>query len=205
MTTDDLEFQISQYVDGTLSDAERAEVEALLEQDAAAREMLVEHRRVTENLRANRLSPAIDLDALARRVAGVIDAEEARRDGAYSLRWVRRFVPVALAASVLIGFALMSRTGAPKSPVDPMIGPVVNSVAPAPPGVMEVTGPQIPKPDGGAVANITVGPAPGTDPAHPAGVAQETPGTGPRVIYLGQSRPATPDQSTTQPSDKPLY
>jgi len=50
MITEDLEFQISQYTDGTLPAAERAALEARLVDDAEAREMLAEYRRLGERL-----------------------------------------------------------------------------------------------------------------------------------------------------------
>lgn len=47
----DLEFAISRYLDGTLDQQECAELELRLAEDAAAREMLAEQRRLTDFLR----------------------------------------------------------------------------------------------------------------------------------------------------------
>jgi anti-sigma factor RsiW len=99
-----LEFVISQYIDGTLSDAERLELEALLANDPAARALLEQHRKLDEALRAMPV-PAVRWELLAKRIGHAV-AEADAPAASYRL-FARRFVmPTALAASLLIACGL---------------------------------------------------------------------------------------------------
>ena len=51
MEMQDLEFSISQYLDGTLGESERVALEAKLKTDAAAEALLVEYRALDQTLR----------------------------------------------------------------------------------------------------------------------------------------------------------
>jgi anti-sigma factor RsiW len=95
-----LEFVISQYVDGTLSEAERIQLEALLANDAAARALVEQHRKLNEALRATPM-PAVRWELLAERIGNAVAEAEAPA-ASYRL-FARRFVmPLAMAASLLI-------------------------------------------------------------------------------------------------------
>ena len=106
MTREQLEFQISQYVDGTLSPAEVAALEATLTNDADARAVLEDFRKVDATLKTTEIPlPAINWDRLAEHISAAV-AEEDRATTSIPIRawWVRR---IAIAAAVLIAAGLV--------------------------------------------------------------------------------------------------
>jgi anti-sigma factor RsiW len=108
MTRDELEFRISQYLDGTLAAGERAALEDRLATDADARAVLDEYRRLETVLKAAP-APAIHWDRFAEQVcAAVADAEEEPAQ-TYRIGWVRTMASLALAAAVLIGIGFAIR------------------------------------------------------------------------------------------------
>jgi anti-sigma factor RsiW len=154
----DREFLISQYADGTISDADRAALESLLSRDAEARQALADERRLTEFLStAGAPMQAVDWDALAARIsAAVADAEEP----APSYRLMPWWSParLALAASVLIASAIgvsvyMSTQRASTVPTQRV------AVVTPPKSVSIVTGPVAEAAPNG-VAEVSIGPAP---------------------------------------------
>src|SRR5947208_8726835 len=109
MDREALEFQISQYADGTLPAGDVAALEARLADDAEAREMLAEYRRLDAHL-ARHLPPMpnVNWDRLAAHLSTAVAAEAdavpvvAGRIGpasASTWTWRSRF---AIAASVAI-------------------------------------------------------------------------------------------------------
>jgi anti-sigma factor RsiW len=101
MTREQLEFQISQYVDGTLSPAEVAALSGMLASDAEARALLEDFRKVDATLKTTELPlPAINWDRFADHISAAV-AEEDRATTSTPIRawWVRR---IAIAAAVLI-------------------------------------------------------------------------------------------------------
>lgn len=152
MNADEVEFLISQYVDGTLDAAQSAALLKRLETDASARALLSEHRRTQEVLRRHASMPvALDWDRLADRISEHIDesvAAERRR----ALRipvgaWLSRAAAV---AAVLVVAALARQAW--RAPVEPgsadsatvarvlevSIPPLADQPAPAGPRVIEV-------------------------------------------------------------------
>ncbi len=99
MTHDELEFSISQFLDGTLAVDEEAALKARLERDAEARALLEEHRRLTALLKAQPL-PEVNWDALASHLSKAVAREEAPAQS-YRLFNVSPRV-MALAASILV-------------------------------------------------------------------------------------------------------
>jgi hypothetical protein len=73
MTPDELEFNICQYLDGTLPDAQRIALEALLEQDAAARWLLDEHRKLDAAMKSVLPLPELPWDRLANHFANAVE------------------------------------------------------------------------------------------------------------------------------------
>jgi anti-sigma factor RsiW len=71
MTHDQLEFAISQYLDGTLPAEEKAALERCVASDAAARRMLEEHVALHQLLQAEEI-PAVQWDRLARRISDAL-------------------------------------------------------------------------------------------------------------------------------------
>jgi len=151
----DREFLISQYADGTISDADRAALEAILAQDADARALLAGEQRLTRFLSAaNAPMQVVHWDALAARISAAVDRAE---EPAPSYRLVSRWSPVgmALAASLLIASSIgisvylsTQHTGA----VLPQQTAIANPV-------LIVTGPVAEAAPNG-VAEVSIGPAP---------------------------------------------
>src|SRR5688500_20230694 len=100
MTRDELEFSISQYLDGTLGEAEEAALETRLASDADARALLGEYRRLDRTLKAAPL-PAFDYGALSDRISAAV-AREDEPAQSYRLHWVRTAAGLAIAACVVI-------------------------------------------------------------------------------------------------------
>lgn len=74
MTPDELEFAISQYVDGTLPADETAALEALLATDAAARQLLAEYRSLDQVIVASAAPlPALDWAKVSAQISGAVD------------------------------------------------------------------------------------------------------------------------------------
>lgn len=100
MITQELEFQISQYLDGTLAGAELAALEERLATDSSTRQLLAEYRQLDLSLRSAPLPP-IDFDALSDRITASV-ARQPEPAQSYRLPWSRAFVGFAVAASVLL-------------------------------------------------------------------------------------------------------
>src|SRR5688572_14155868 len=108
MDLEQLEFQISQHLDGTLPAAERAALLQRIESDPVARELFETHRRIDAELRTGLRTPAVNWDRLAEHLsARVAEADEAQAP-APTLKptFVRRMMPFAIAAMVLIALGL---------------------------------------------------------------------------------------------------
>ena len=106
MTRDELEFAISQYLDGTLAEAEVSALEERLATDAEARAILAEYRRLDTVLKAAP-RPALDWEALGDRISQAV-AEQEPPAQSYRLHWVKTVSVLAVAAAVLvaIGFGI---------------------------------------------------------------------------------------------------
>jgi anti-sigma factor RsiW len=102
--TEDLEFSISQYVDGTLPDAERMSLEIRLQQDREAQAILAEYRALSVHLAQALPLPNVRWDVLAQSISSAIDAQAEQTEQAYRMpAWIRFAArPLAIAASVLI-------------------------------------------------------------------------------------------------------
>jgi anti-sigma factor RsiW len=161
MTRDELEFSISQYLDGGLGARERDELETRLATDGEARAMFAEYESLQKTLTAAPL-PDVRWDALAEHVS----AQVARQPmPAQSHRIARWFSParLAIAASVLIaagiGFSILRSGPTSDSTRAKPISIVVNDEAPtANPISVSAATPTI---------EIAIGPSPSTDGGEP--------------------------------------
>lgn len=129
MTRDELEFAISQYLDGNLAESEESALESRLSTDADARALLAEYRGLDRALRAAPL-PAVDWDALAGRIrhAVAVQGEPAQ---AYRLHWVRTAGALALAACVVVAVSLgIRRLQSPTMPQTVIVNPKPTQLAP---------------------------------------------------------------------------
>lgn len=105
MTLDDLEFSISQYLDGTLAPAERDALETRLGSDAEARALFAEYEALQRVL-AHAPLPAVRWDGLAERISAAV-ARQPEPLQSYNLsRWLRPGRLAAAAASVLVAGSL---------------------------------------------------------------------------------------------------
>ncbi|HZK80622.1 MAG TPA: hypothetical protein VFC46_06130 [Humisphaera sp.] len=117
MTDEQLEFSISQYLDGTLPETERGSLERRLNEDADARALLAEYRKLNVVLKSGAGLPSINWESFAMAISSAVDAAEAEQKEQITRRfrmpgWVRTVVaPMAMAASILvatgIGFHLI--------------------------------------------------------------------------------------------------
>jgi anti-sigma factor RsiW len=163
MTRDELEFQISQYLDDMLSPGERAALELILASDGEARAMLAEYRRLDEHLSRDLPLPNVKWEQLAEHLsAAVAEVDEepvvVGRIGAASSAWTWRS-RLAIAASIvlvlgsgLLLFDANRRGGGHGSPMTPDV--------PAAPLASMVLGPQAEPATGPVMQQITVGPSP---------------------------------------------
>jgi len=117
MAREELEFLISQYVDGTLAEGERVALEARLRDDAEARALLEEERSLTAGLKSLKAvvpAPSVNWDLLAERISASVargpvlaatEAEEPEAASSYRigrLRGPARWGLLTLAASVVL-------------------------------------------------------------------------------------------------------
>jgi len=109
MQRDDLEFLISQYVDGTLVGGKREALEARLKLDPGARAVLTEYRALDAQLKA---LPRLDVrwDSLAEQISVAVAEAEAPAQS-YRIadyRWANRWVAVAAAVLIAAGTAFVA-------------------------------------------------------------------------------------------------
>jgi len=109
MIDEQLQFQISQYLDGHLVEADRLALESRLKTDPEARRVLEEYRRINTLLDAALPMPEMDWDKLTHRISAAVGQgvpAELVAVEAQSQTWAWYWRPVALAAVVLIVAAI---------------------------------------------------------------------------------------------------
>ena len=149
-TRDQLEYAISQYLDGTLPPVESAALEERFAVDAEAHEVLTEYRALDEALKTALPVPTVAWDRLHAHLSEAVSREEAPVRH-YSLHRYVRYGSVVLAACVAVVFGvvfLSQHTSEPGStrpqPIAIVVGPQVET---APQQVV-------------SVAQVSIGPAP---------------------------------------------
>jgi anti-sigma factor RsiW len=156
MATEQLQFSISQYADGTLPEDERIALERLLADDTDAQALLADDRSLTDLLRAGPL-PEVRWDRLAESISAAIDEQQEQRIAQASW-WMRHRIPsgLALAASILLAVGLSIHFLSPAHSPVANHGPVKNlgtqTVA-----MLNVQGPQEDAPAGPEVTQISIG------------------------------------------------
>jgi len=159
MLSPELEFAITQYLDGALAPQAKAEVEQLLRDNPQAQALLDEYRKLDALIvSAATPLPNVDWPALSKQIAAAVALADRAEQSArvYRIGWVAKPSGwLALAASLLIaiGATVIVVRSRAVAPVDPhMIGPMpVSPVASA-----QVIGPRIEVPAGSSVAQVTV-------------------------------------------------
>jgi negative regulator of sigma E activity len=155
MTPDQLEFSISQYIDGALAPLEQAALEEMLATDATARALLEEYRKLDALVKRAPAAPAIEWDRLANQICEFVAREPAPAVRSYTMPWVRAFERIAVAASVLLVFALGMISYRSHRHAEP-------SRAGGPVQVV-VFGPQIEPASSPLVQQVAIGPAPAAE------------------------------------------
>jgi len=135
VTRDELEFAISQYLDGALAEAEVSALEERLATDAEARAMLAEYRRLEIVLKAAP-RPALDWEALGDRITQAVAGQEPPAQS-YRLHWVKTVSVLAVAATVLVAVGFGIRLLQP-GPTDRPNGQFAGTHPPRQPIVIEV-------------------------------------------------------------------
>src|SRR3712207_3228494 len=105
MAGDNLEYAISQYIDGTLPPLERDALEEQLAADAEARATLEEYRRLDATMKQAMPLPEVAWDALTANIQQALAGEEApvRHYRLGAMGWTGR---LAIAASVLLAVSI---------------------------------------------------------------------------------------------------
>lgn len=146
-----LEFAISQYIDGTLDEGARTELEGLLAKDPDLQVVLEGHQNLTELLRSVP-APEVRWDSLSEAISLAIDEDLESRARRASW-WIQFRVPVGLAAAasiiLVVGIWLHYLVG-PKPTPTPNAVPTLNALI--------VQGPEADKPQGRQIADVSIGP-----------------------------------------------
>ncbi len=153
MIAEDLEFSISQYVDGSLPADERAAVEAALAADPAARAALAEHRQLNALLAT---PPAgLNWGRVASHLSSFAADEHDHVAVAGRIGWrsPMRIGSIAAVAVVAVTVGLLVHRGRPGTVV-------VTPVHAEAESVVVVSGPTEEPPAGPAEADVKIGPSP---------------------------------------------
>ena len=160
MDREQLEFQISQYVDGTLSPAEVAALEQTLAGDAEARATLEQFRKLDSLFKKTEIPlPAVDWDRFADHLSRAV-AEEDRATTSIPIRaaaevrgawWVRR-VAIAAVVALAAGVALLWPRHAGRQEIANLnVPPTPTAPAVA---IVQVGGPDVPTAAPSVVVNL---------------------------------------------------
>jgi negative regulator of sigma E activity len=149
---DELEYSISQYLDGMLGELEAAALEDRLANDAEARAVLAEYRELNDSLKRAMPLPAFDFDALAARISGAVADEEIPHRRMFIGTW-RMPAAFAAAASLILAIGIAVKLYSPRKPVN-----VNATVATVP--VVDVTGPKAEVAASAASVDVSINPAP---------------------------------------------
>jgi anti-sigma factor RsiW len=163
MISEQLEFQIAQYADGTLPAAEIAALDRELADNADARALLDEYRRLDATLKRELPVPAMNWDRLATHLCEAVAAEDRATT---TIAWpLRNWGKIAAAAAIILVVGtialLQLRPTAPVTtvlvnpPTSPQNGTPSTNVT----VVVVVTGPVAQTTDAAPVVEINVGPS----------------------------------------------
>lgn len=152
MIAEQLEFQISQYADGTLSPAETQALDQILRGDAEARKLLADYRQLNARLARSAALPSLRWDRLADRISSNISAQQTRpMTLAIAGRISTWSAGLKIAAAMLLActawLMVRHRSTAPVPNPSPAVS------------VTAITGPQAEVANGPAVTDVSVGPS----------------------------------------------
>ena len=181
MIDQQLEFQISQYLDGTLSPAQITALEERLASDPEAAALLEEYRRMDEVVKGSLPLPPVNWDRLAAHLSAAVAQEEAPVRH-YKLPAARFARAAALAAAVALAAGIFFMIPERQTGNSPDAG-------------MVVVGPSAQQAAGAPVQVVTISPGPEAAEleAHTAEVAVSRPPT----ILIASSGKSVQDTSPT--------
>jgi hypothetical protein len=176
MISEDFEFVVSQFADGTLAGAELESARVRIEGDADATALLAEYRRVDAMVSASSVMPAIDFDRLHAHLCSAIDADRPAVAGRIGFGSWRAWSAVAAGILVAVGVGSMVH----RSGITPSGGVKTSPIAVVPQtqkppgqngpgesqpvgiqsGQMLVVGPTVESPAGPGSVEISIGPSP---------------------------------------------
>ncbi len=152
MISEELQFRISQYADGTLPATDAVALEATLAGDADARAMLVEYRKLTAAIDRELALPAVNWDRLAEHLSDTVAAADEQQQSNYTLR-IGNWGRLAIAAMVMIAVGSSAWLG-----LRP--GRSTNvALKPSPVQLAEITGPRAEAAIQPAVEEVAIGPS----------------------------------------------
>ena len=155
-----LEFAVSQYIDGNLPGEQVEAFEVRLQQDSAARESLQDHRDLNALLKSPLGLPAIRWDTLASHLSAVVaESAEPRTLKLFPNRWMSGITRLAIAACLLLAGGLgirgyLSHRAGSTNSGDPA-AVAINIVKD--PIVIQIDGPDNETSQGIAVAQVSIG------------------------------------------------
>jgi anti-sigma factor RsiW len=196
MTNDELEYSISQYIDGTLPPVETAALEQRLAGDAEARGILAEYRKLDSVLKSAIPPPDVDWDQFSTSIIAAVSQEEAPVRH-YSMKWVRTAATWAVAAVIFMAVGVTFRSfwkdAAPGSS-----GPV--AVVPKPlKSVVQVAGPQARPLSGPPVQLVSIGRSNSHNPRDLQSRYTEGVVSRPSSVIIASSAASAQDNRPTMP------
>jgi anti-sigma-K factor RskA len=99
------EFAISEYLDGTLAEDARGELERRMEAEPQLRGMMKEYLSLDRAMKQTMPMPAINWEVLAERLSETIDAE-GQRSRMFIGNWMKQPMRLAAAAMMIIGLGV---------------------------------------------------------------------------------------------------
>jgi hypothetical protein len=110
ISNDELEYLISQYIDGTINELDRARVDEVLATDASARAILAEYRNLNTVVKSAMPMPQIAWDEFQSRIASKCDKLEAPvRHYRLTFATVSRVAAIAAVLAIVVGGIVMMR------------------------------------------------------------------------------------------------
>jgi hypothetical protein len=160
MMSEELEFRIAQYADGTLAAEEVPALEQLLSGDADARAMLESYRELDASLKREMPLPPIDFDRLASHLSDAV-VESDRPVTIKLFTWSRavRTAGVAVAAMVVIAIGSVIFRQSKPAVIEEVAIVAPRAMVRAEP-IVEVSGPTVAAAETPVVEEVAIGPSP---------------------------------------------
>jgi anti-sigma factor RsiW len=152
MISEQIEFQISQYVDGTLSLDEQAAVDQLLAVDGRARKILADYRKLNAHLAKLNVGPSVHWDRLSEHLSAGVDRATAPVIAGRIGQWSSFSSKMRIAAAILFAasaWMIVRHHGHSVQPVTPQ----------TPVSRMDVSGPQPEVANGPTIEDVQVKPS----------------------------------------------